>query len=729
MSSTYVRCAIYTRVSCEEQTRGDFTSCDAQEHLCKQFILTKAAQGWRYAQTYTDPAVSGRKLSRPALNALTLAASRKLIDVVVVLRRDRFSRVVKNTVQLEALLERNGVAVFSVDEPRRGKSASDKFARNVKDAANEYETDMLIERIRAKNYARASVGLPNPGKPSYGYRYDRVTKGIYVVPEEAEVVRQIFSLAVAGNKVPAITSALREKGILKRPFLLRSSISFDGKRVLKHRPFTADDIYRILTHSVYRGMTRARNPLFLEAEDPTGVPEFVEFKAKHEAIIDSATWSAAQQATVKSGRKPRGVCLTQRDKHGYLLKGLLVCGSCQCHLTTSFANKRRPDGSLYRYYKCTRLGKEGEACGCDVRMVPADAMESAVLAYIHRIVVRPELIKQTLDCFASNSSSKVEISEARLASAKAKEKELTDTMRSFLLHAGSQGGALASFAQDEAEKVGIERRQVLDEILRLEDEVQHLRTMRPEVKTVRDALSQLSDLIGNLDAANQKQLLAHVCERIEVSRPVTKDYLTAVQNGRNPRMFRVQLLLATDGLQSLENAQFDGTKPARPRANFELGFTIEFPLTRGRVPFRITDSDGVVEMEAFQGEEAEPDVANNVVVKALEWQAKAGADSGLSGRDVAKLVGVSPATFSLHMKVLKQVDPWVLSAHKACRHLGVLKHFSLRAFLRLAELPQLKQRDQYRQEAAAAKLSNRKPGIVLTSRAASDLHSQALQRP
>ncbi len=707
------RCVIYTRVSTDEQDRGDFTSCDAQEQHCMNFIEGKRDQGWKYIQTYKDGGVSGRILNRPSFTQMLADVKRGLIGAVVVYKRDRLSRVSLHLQNIDAHLAANSVALYSVTDPIKGKSAGDRFARGMLDLAAQFEVDQVAERTRDKVRARAEKGLAPTGMPSYGYSYSIATKSLSVVPEEVDIVQRVYRDAAEGKTIPEIIKSLRSEGIMKRPFFAKVNISADDKPVRKHKPFNKDDLRRMLSNPLYRGVTRARNPKLLESDNIEGIPPYVEYPGKHQQIVADDVWHAAQKALVTNHSTRHAVRLSERDKHGYILKGLLACATCQCQMTTSFANKKRKDGGLYRFYKCTRTGKEGIACGCDVRAVPADGMEAAVLAYLNRTVTQPELIKNTLAIFASNRSSDLVAKESQLAQAKQEDDAISKRLKLYLEQAVTADSALGEFMREETSMLAAKRQEVREKIYELTNAVAHLRGIHPDADKVREALTDLAELMRYLSAEDQKKLLSHVCERIEVSRPVSVDYLKAVRSGKNPRMFRVQILLATSKLHDLEGAGFRFPGEKRPKSDFEMGFTVEFPLAMGRIPFRISDSDGVVDMEALTEATGEADKVTNVILKALEWREKKNADEGKSAAEIAKDLGVSPATLSLHLKLLKKLDVTIINALKNSRRPGVLAHFSLRALLRLAELDPLKQRDQYRQEAADAMLSTKKGGVVV----------------
>ena len=61
-------CAIYTRVSTDNQAEKEFSSCEAQEQKIRSFIASQ--NDWQVFKVYNDAGFSGAILQRPALQEL-----------------------------------------------------------------------------------------------------------------------------------------------------------------------------------------------------------------------------------------------------------------------------------------------------------------------------------------------------------------------------------------------------------------------------------------------------------------------------------------------------------------------------------------------------------------------------------------------------------------------------------------------------------------------------------
>lgn len=68
-----MRCAVYTRKSCEEGLDQDYNSIDAQRDAGHAYIASQHAEDWiAVADDYDYPACSGGNMERPVLRRLML---------------------------------------------------------------------------------------------------------------------------------------------------------------------------------------------------------------------------------------------------------------------------------------------------------------------------------------------------------------------------------------------------------------------------------------------------------------------------------------------------------------------------------------------------------------------------------------------------------------------------------------------------------------------------------
>lgn len=122
-------CAIYTRVSTDNQVEKEFSSCLAQEEKIKAFV--KSQEEWEVFKVYSDEGYSGANLNRPALQELLKDIQEKKIDIVLVYKIDRLTRSPKDFYQLIELFEKNNVSFISITERFDTSTPAGRLLRNM----------------------------------------------------------------------------------------------------------------------------------------------------------------------------------------------------------------------------------------------------------------------------------------------------------------------------------------------------------------------------------------------------------------------------------------------------------------------------------------------------------------------------------------------------------------------------------------------------------------------
>lgn len=84
-----LKCAIYTRKSCEDGLELEYNSLDAQYDAAASYIRSQAANGWALMpKHYDDGGFSGGNVNRPALKGLLADIEAGQVDIVVVYKAD-----------------------------------------------------------------------------------------------------------------------------------------------------------------------------------------------------------------------------------------------------------------------------------------------------------------------------------------------------------------------------------------------------------------------------------------------------------------------------------------------------------------------------------------------------------------------------------------------------------------------------------------------------------------
>lgn len=117
MEKKKVRCAIYTRKSCEEGLEQDFNSLDAQREACEAFIKSQKQEGWSLIEKqYNDGGFSGGTMERPAFKELLNDIENDKIDIIVVYKVDRLTRSLMDFSKIIDVFDKHNASFVSITQ-------------------------------------------------------------------------------------------------------------------------------------------------------------------------------------------------------------------------------------------------------------------------------------------------------------------------------------------------------------------------------------------------------------------------------------------------------------------------------------------------------------------------------------------------------------------------------------------------------------------------------------
>lgn len=109
-------CAIYTRVSTEEQAENPEGSIKNQELRLREFVKLKNMVGpfGEVTAVFSDPGVSAKDMNRPSFQKMLRAIERKEINLILVTELSRFTRSMKDFSLLQEFFKKARLRV-SID--------------------------------------------------------------------------------------------------------------------------------------------------------------------------------------------------------------------------------------------------------------------------------------------------------------------------------------------------------------------------------------------------------------------------------------------------------------------------------------------------------------------------------------------------------------------------------------------------------------------------------------
>ena len=188
--------AIYVRRSVSDKDKGNNSlSIAAQKEECVKFVCSDDYR------IYCDDGKSGKDVQhRPAFQQMMSDAREGLISRIVVKKYDRFSRNMREYLNITDELDKYGVTVYSLSEPFNTETKEGRMMRNNLLNFAEFERETIAARVAdAFNTKARETGFYQGGKVQFGYAPERRTingkTGSVLVPTElAEAVRIAYEL-------------------------------------------------------------------------------------------------------------------------------------------------------------------------------------------------------------------------------------------------------------------------------------------------------------------------------------------------------------------------------------------------------------------------------------------------------------------------------------------------------------------------------------------------------
>lgn len=249
----------YIRVSTEEQ-RDNGLSLGAQRESITAFAKS---QGYELLDVIEDAAVSGasKPFERPGFHRIVELAQSEAFGVLLVWKFDRLARHLAYAVSTtQTLHDDYGVTLRSVTEPIETESPMGQTIFSIFAGMAMMEREAITERTLMGRKAKAKQGGFAGGKAPYGYQRNK-EGGLVIIPEEADVVRQIFAWHKAGLGTKAIAARLNAEGIPTRG----------------GRPWIFSTIQGMLHNAKYEGQVE----YYFQATEPESFKE----PGHHEAIL------------------------------------------------------------------------------------------------------------------------------------------------------------------------------------------------------------------------------------------------------------------------------------------------------------------------------------------------------------------------------------------------------------------------------------------------------------
>ena len=207
---------IYARYSSDSQREA---SIEGQLRDCKDYA---EKNGITVVGTYIDRAYSAKTDDRPDFQRMIKDSGKKIFDVVLVWKLDRFARNRFDAVNYKYQLEKNGVHLVSAMEPISQGPEGIMVESMLIGMAEYYSAELALKVARGER-ENALQCKYNGGVVPLGFTIGKEDRLYHIDPETAPIVQEIFTRYADGEPAEKIAASLNERGLRTRtgkPFVI-----------------------------------------------------------------------------------------------------------------------------------------------------------------------------------------------------------------------------------------------------------------------------------------------------------------------------------------------------------------------------------------------------------------------------------------------------------------------------------------------------------------------------
>ena len=344
---------IYARYSSDSQREA---SIEGQLRDCKDYA---EKNGITVVGTYIDRAYSAKTDDRPDFQRMIKDSGKKIFDVVLVWKLDRFARNRFDAVNYKYQLEKNGVHLVSAMEPISQGPEGIMVESMLIGMAEYYSAELALKVARGER-ENALQCKYNGGIVPLGFTIGKEDRLYHIDPETAPIVQEIFTRYADGEPAEKIAASLNERGLRTRT----------GK------PFVKNSFFQIFRNRRYIGEYR-----YKDIVTPGGIP----------AIVDHDLFDRVQQR-FEQNRIAHG--RPAKEDVSYLLTTKLFCGKCGTLMGGESGTSHM--GNTYYYYKCGNAKRHGKA-HCDLKAIRKEPLERFVVETAIKVIFSDEIIERLID--------------------------------------------------------------------------------------------------------------------------------------------------------------------------------------------------------------------------------------------------------------------------------------------------------------------------------------------
>lgn len=471
------RMAAYCRVSTDSAEQK--TSYETQKQVYTDMIAKR--KDWEMVGIYADEGISGTRADkRPEFNRMIKDCLSGKIDYIITKSVSRFARNTVECLEYVRMLKARNIGILFEEQNIDTLKCDSELYLVIYAGFAQSESESMSKNITwafRKNFEEGKVVINY--KRMIGYRKGEDGKP-EIVPEEAEIVRNIFDWFLSGKTPREIVEMLLADGIQTKCGKIKWQVS-SILRILKNEKFCGDAILQKTVTLDCISKTHKKN---------TGEAPMYYVHNNHNPIVSRETFNKAQEELLRrNALKPAttSTVSAQGRYSRYALTEILHCDECgsrykRCTWTAS--------GEKQIVWRCINRLQHGKKYCSKSPTVKEGVLHSAIVRAINRFNQENEttyrlLMKASLsDALGiGGSNEEMELLTRRIDTLNAK-------MMKLINDAVSEGRSI-----DDNEG---EFKEISDEIAQLNSRVSAIKELIANDESAKDRLESINAKVEEL---------------------------------------------------------------------------------------------------------------------------------------------------------------------------------------------------------------------------------------
>ena len=475
------RAVLYARVSTRD-TDSEASKLNAQIELCRKVA---DRESYTVVAEHQEPEhTSGASQHPPELTKIIELAQNGEFEVLICRSLTRLARDIHKQFRVENTLKKLGVRIeyYKYKFP---DTAEGKFQKNIFAVLAEYERENIAFRTHYGKRKKVEAGkVYVNGIAPYGYKEHNVEVGgeivertLKVIPEEAEIIREIFDMYTANldETKASIARHLTAKGIAPP----------GHKRYL-------GEVHHVAADAAWRGSSITK---LLKRKTYIGTWEYGKkgndiIPVQVDPIVDEQIWHKAQDKLALN-LKHR----SYTPSYQYLLRDIAICGVCGSPV--AFRTDKKASGVRYYSYWCSKAHHTSKA-RCEHRATyRADIIDKKIWSDMQKILSDPTGLKDAHSMYMQSATARTNPFEKQLDT---KQKLVRKNKRKLkkLLDIYLDGDISKTQYQNRKTKLEDEMNRYQSEVDTIKQGIQHQQADLAKQHTLSKYTSQLENKVASI---------------------------------------------------------------------------------------------------------------------------------------------------------------------------------------------------------------------------------------